>query len=206
VIALATARVAGDQVIRNIVLLLWFTHVGFVIALTSTIVTAVCLALAGAQTAGLLGALAGALSGAAGADVERRLLPNQGIRQSAMNVIVFSALGALIIGLLYGIVNLSAAAIVARTMPTGGDWLRIGFGAGASLGVLVGLLPGAACIQHFIMRGVLWASGAIPLRLVHFLDFATERRVLQRVGGRYRFIHVSLRDHLADAATAGQVS
>jgi len=45
---------------------------------------------------------------------------------------------------------------------------------------------------------VLWAGGAAPWRFIRFLHFATERRVLQQVGGRYRFIHVSLRDHLAE--------
>ena len=203
VIALVTARLAGIQPIRHVLLLLWFTQAGFVLALMYVAFGAMCVAVAGGSLAGILGALAGALSGATGADVERRLLPNQGIRQSAVNVIIFSALGA-VVGQLYGFLNLSAAASTARTLPTSGDWLRFGVGAGVNLGVLAGFLPGAACIQHFVLRIVLWGAGAFPLRFGRFLDFATERRVLQRVGGRYRFIHVLLRDHLADRSAGAE--
>jgi GTPase SAR1 family protein len=200
--ALVTARTTSDQPLRNVVIFVWFMQVAFVLALGIVIYGAVGLAVAGGFMAGLLGALAGTLSGATGADVERRLRPNQGIRQSALNVLVFSALGVLIVGLLYGPLNVSAAAVWARTLPTGGDLLRFGVGAGATMGILAGLLPGAACIQHFVLRFVLSASGTLPLRFVRFLQFATERRLLQRVGGRYRFIHVTLRDHLAAARPA----
>jgi hypothetical protein len=142
--------------------------------------------------------LSGALTGATGADVERRLVPNQGIWQSAVNVVVFAALGTLIIGVPYGLFNLSVAAFAVRTLPTPGDWLRLGVGAGLGFGVLAGFLPGAACIQHFVLRFVLWVSGTLPLRYVRFLNYGTRRRLLQRVGGRYRFIHVLLRDHLSE--------
>ena len=94
-------------------------------------------------------------------------------------------------------INLSAAALLTRTAPDPADWLRIGLGSGLVFGVMGGLLPGAACIQHFTLRFVLWCSGFIPWRYPRFLDHATERMLLQRVGGRYRFIHILLRDHLA---------
>jgi hypothetical protein len=150
----------------------------------------------------VLAALTGVLSGASGADVERRLVPNQGIRQSALNVLIFAALGILIVGVPYGVFNLSLGIAMARTLPGASDVLRLGIAAGVTLGLLAGLLPGAACIQHFVLRFVLWASGALPFRPVRFLNFATRRRLLQRVGGRYRFIHVVLRDHLAGARSA----
>lgn len=60
-----------------------------------------------------------------------------------------------------------------------------------------GLVPGAACIQHSILRFILWCRGVIPWHYARFLDYATERMFLQRVGGRYRFIHDLLRDRLA---------
>jgi hypothetical protein len=153
-----------------------------------------------AWTAGLLGALAGAVSGATGTDVERRLVPNQGIRQSLQNVPIFAALGLVIVGVPYGLLNLSAAAVVAGALPSAGDWLRLGIGAGAGFGLIAGLLPGAACVQHLVLRTVLWASGTLPFRYGAFLNFATQRRLLQRVGGRYRFIHILLRDHLGQPA------
>ena len=58
-------------------------------------------------------------------------------------------------------------------------------------------MPGAACIQHFTLRFVLWCYGMAPWRYVRFLNFATDQLLLQRVGGRYRFLHVLLRDHFA---------
>ena len=198
IVAVVTARVSGPAPIRDVLLLVWFTQAGFAMALLYLGFGALCAAIGGAPMAAVLGALAGVLSGATGADVERRLVPNQGIRQSAINVGIFAALGALIVGQLYGVLNLSAAAAATRTLPSAADWLRLGVGAGVNLGVLAGLLPGAACIQHFTLRFVLWAGGAAPWRFIRFLHFATERRVLQQVGGRYRFIHVSLRDHLAE--------
>jgi hypothetical protein len=64
-------------------------------------------------------------------------------------------------------------------------------------GFLGGLVPGAACIQHFTLRFVLASSGRAPWRYARFLNYATERMLLQRVGGRYRFILALLRDHFA---------
>ena len=152
--------------------------------------------------AAVLGALAGVLSGATGADVERRLVPNQGIRHSALNVLVFAALGTLVIGVPYGLLNLSIATLAVRKLPDAADWLRLCLGAGLQFGVLAGFIPGAACIQHFVLRFVLWASGSSPLKCERFLNFATRRRLLQRVGGRYRFIHVLLQEHLARTRSA----
>jgi hypothetical protein len=47
------------------------------------------------------------------------------------------------------------------------------------------------------LRFVLWCYGLAPWRYVRFLNYATDQLLLQRVGGRYRFLHVLLRDHFA---------
>ncbi|YAG09660.1 hypothetical protein NSTC731_06030 [Nostoc sp. DSM 114167] len=57
---------------------------------------------------------------------------------------------------------------------------------------------GLACIQHISLRLVLWRSGYIPWNYAQFLNRAAERRLIQQVGGRYRFIHRLLLDHFAD--------
>jgi hypothetical protein len=64
------------------------------------------------------------------------------------------------------------------------------------LGVLVcsSYLP---LIQHFSLRLVLWQSGVTPWNLARFLNYCVERRLLQRVGGRYRFLHRELPDYFA---------
>ena len=56
---------------------------------------------------------------------------------------------------------------------------------------------GLACIQHVSLRLVLFLSRAIPWDYARFLNYATERMFLQRVGCRYRFIHKLLQDHFA---------
>jgi hypothetical protein len=65
---------------------------------------------------------------------------------------------------------------------------------------------GFACIQHFALRVVLHFSFSlpndpetrcIPWNYAKFLDYASERKLIQRVGGRYRFIHRLLLTHFA---------
>ena len=65
--------------------------------------------------------------------------------------------------------------------------------------LLFGLLwgGGKACFQHVCLRFVLWQSGVAPWNLARFLNYCVERKLLQRVGGRYRFLHRELLDHFA---------
>jgi hypothetical protein len=65
--------------------------------------------------------------------------------------------------------------------------------------VLIGGLAkgGDACIQHFVLRLILYCNGYIPWNYARFLDYATDRLFLQRVGGGYRFMHDLLRLHFA---------
>ena len=53
-------------------------------------------------------------------------------------------------------------------------------------------------IKHFFVRLLLRCYGYIPWNYAHFLDHATERIFLQKVGGGYLFIHRLLRDHFAN--------
>src|SRR4029450_2792309 len=99
------------------------------------------------------------LSGVTGPDVERRAVPNQGIRQSAVNVAVFALWGLVIIGVPYGIFNLLVLVLVTRGVPEPADWWHFAFGSGLFFGLMAGLLPGAACVQHYVLRFVLWCSG-----------------------------------------------
>jgi hypothetical protein len=60
---------------------------------------------------------------------------------------------------------------------------------------------GLACVQHVCLRWVLWQRGIAPWNLAQFLDYCVERRLLQRVGGTYRFLHRELLDHFANRAS-----
>jgi hypothetical protein len=52
-------------------------------------------------------------------------------------------------------------------------------------------------IKHFSLRLVLYYAGCIPWNYARFLNHCTERLLLQRVGGRYRFIHKLVQEHFA---------
>jgi hypothetical protein len=56
---------------------------------------------------------------------------------------------------------------------------------------------GIACIQHFVLRWLLWREGAIPWNYPRFLDYAAEHILLQKVGGGYMFVHRFLLEYFA---------
>jgi hypothetical protein len=64
---------------------------------------------------------------------------------------------------------------------------------------------GIACVQHFCLRLVLWQSGTIPWNFARFLNYCVERRLLLRVGGRYRFLHRELLDYFAQLPPGTQI-
>jgi hypothetical protein len=81
--------------------------------------------------------------------------------------------------------------------------LRSGWQIGLAVGLLVTLLMGGlAWWRHWVLRFLLWRSGAIPWRYPAFLDEAAEHILLRKVGGGYRFIHDLFRDYLASLEPA----
>jgi DNA polymerase III delta prime subunit len=77
---------------------------------------------------------------------------------------------------------------------------------GAIPALAVGLYcGGAACVQHFVLRFLLWCTRSLPLNYPRFLDYATERILLRKVGGGYIFIHRSLLEYFADMETGKTV-
>jgi len=78
----------------------------------------------------------------------------------------------------------------------------VGLLGGLFYGLLGGLLYGGITyLRHHCLRYLLWRSGAMPWHYVRFLEEATERILLQRVGGGYRFIHPLFLDYFASLAT-----
>ena len=72
----------------------------------------------------------------------------------------------------------------------------IGFGV-ATAGVVWASSGGLAAVQHGVLRLRLWRAGCMPLRYARFLDYATDRLLLRRVGGEYLFIHRLLLEFFA---------
>ncbi|OAB57457.1 signal transduction protein [Phormidium willei BDU 130791] len=65
--------------------------------------------------------------------------------------------------------------------------------------------PMFACFQHFALRVILTLTGKTPWNYAKFLDYATERIFLQKIGGGYIFIHRMLLEHFASRDKLGQV-
>jgi hypothetical protein len=119
------------------------------------------------------------LQGLQGLQIEKKSLPNQAIWRSFHYAIILGALVSLFLGVMaYGL-HLSILLAV-------------------MIGTVFGLLAaGEACFKHLIIRLLLYYSGYIPWNYARFLDWATERIFLQKVGGGYIFIHRLLLEHFA---------
>ena len=52
---------------------------------------------------------------------------------------------------------------------------------------------------HFCLRLCFYIEKSIPLKYAHFLDAASEARILEKDGGQWRFRHQNLQEHLAQS-------
>ena len=59
---------------------------------------------------------------------------------------------------------------------------------------------GFVCIQHLCLRLILTCGSTLPWNYARFLNYCVERRLLQRIGGRYRFLHRELLEYFAHKA------
>jgi hypothetical protein len=150
------------------------------------------------------GLVVGLLGGLASGGTVERAVPNQGIHRSARLAVVFGLVAGLVFGLgsvlVHGLLNWlffgplpwQSARIVVVFV------LAHGLSAGPFFGLGTGLsYGGQACLSHLALRFVLWREGVMPLNYVGFLDYATERIFLRRVGGGYIFIHRLIQEHFA---------
>ena len=113
--------------------------------------------------------------------------PNQGIWESLKNTIVVIILATMIGSLI---------AWVALLIPLGIMNVRFSLWVGIGSGLMSGLFSGGLpCIQHGVLRLLLWRQNVIPWNYAKFLEYAHNIGLLQQVGGRYRFVHELLRGH-----------
>jgi hypothetical protein len=109
-------------------------------------------------------------------------MPNQGVRRSLKSAIVTGIIGAALFSLL----------LAGRLEPAAAVAYGLGFG------FVTGLLNGGhTCIQHGVLRILLWKCGRAPLNYIHFLDYASHLVLLRKVGGGYMFIHALFQDFFA---------
>lgn len=110
--------------------------------------------------------------------------PNQGIRQSAKDALLFATVAPLL-----------TAHLLGNTHPA--FWAASGLSFGLALG------GGEASIKHGILRFILACQGRVPWNYARFLDYAAERIFGQKVGGGYIFVHRLLLEHFAKGTPLG---
>lgn len=137
-------------------------------------------------------------------DKDKHIVPNQGIHRSARNSLVFG----LISGLYVSIVAVLAfgpllnCIIILIYKRINNAYSSVGLGWGIGIGIAVGVVValrngGLACLQHSLLRFLLWRDGLIPWNYPRFLDYAAKRKLLYKVGGGYIFMHRFLFDYFA---------
>jgi hypothetical protein len=128
------------------------------------------------------------LRGLTGSTIENKTVPNQGIWQSVKYSLVLALAFA---------VGLTIGSLIVSIPLFGGVMAGLSIGSAIS-GLLIGLvITGEAWIKHLILRLICYAKGYIPWNYARFLDYATDRIFLRKVGGGYIFIHRLLMEHFA---------
>jgi energy-coupling factor transporter ATP-binding protein EcfA2 len=136
----------------------------------------------------IFGLFLGLGSGLGSSEIKQHISPNQGIRSSVRNCIVIGLIGGLIFGLVLG---LTSKLLIPNEPITG-----IGVIGGVIFGIIFGLkYGGSASTQHFTLRQILYRKGRIPWDYAKFLDFASERLLMKKIGGGYVFFHRMLLEH-----------
>jgi DNA polymerase III delta prime subunit len=127
--------------------------------------------------------------------LENTIRPNEGIHHSLRTAALGSAY----------VVAFGAAGGVAIGMMAVGVDVRVFFAAyiGASFAVIIAvivalILGGRSAFQHYLLRLLLWRSGQFPLDITMFLDWTTQRVLLQRAGGGWWFVHRTLQERFAE--------
>jgi NACHT domain/CHAT domain len=160
---------------------------------------------------GLIGGLIrGLISGLGSSTIEQQTGQNQGIWSSWRNCLIVGLWLWLIVSLVnylvfepifsltFNLINSPKLTEIysLKFTPTSNliFGLTSGLIAGASSGLKYG---GAACIQHLSLRQMLCQNGRIPWNYAKFLDFASDRLLMKKIGGGYVFFHRMLLEHFA---------
>ena len=154
------------------------------------------LAFFGAATFGLV-------SGLRSKKIETRLIPNQGMWQSARNAVISgllsSAAGVLIVGMTLWLAGAISALFSTNRFEPDVNLLPAW---GVLLGVVGGMYNGGfAVVQHGSLRLSLALTKSFPWNIARFLDYCADRIFLRKVGGGYMFIHRLLLEYFASLET-----
>ena len=206
VVGFVTGSVLGLAVLLSLILVLMLIF-GSTVSAIETMVRATSAGIALGLVFGLVFNTARGMTFRDLQETPRQLVPNQGIWNSARNALLVCFVvgpclwlglrGVKALPLLLHEVSAPAALIdpYENTLDTlFGTILPINGVIG--LGLAIGLgLGGFACIQHAMLRLLLWRNQQIPWNYSQFLDYASGHLLLRKVGRGYIFIHRLLLDH-----------
>ncbi|NEP58540.1 MAG: NACHT domain-containing protein [Symploca sp. SIO2G7] len=138
----------------------------------------------------LIGTIVMFTGGLRGSGIQQINISNQGFWQSAKNALIFWVGFGLSVALLTGLIYDLG---LDRDLNMGHE-LSVGF-----LSAIIGgfICGGSAYFRHFILKLILYLEGYTPWDYTRFLDYATNRLFMQKVGGGYVFIHRMLLEHFA---------
>jgi hypothetical protein len=132
------------------------------------------------------------------------LVPNEGIRRSAKNGLLVGFPLGLLAGVFYALFASVLIQVVSEPykIPFFAEFLFAlleGLLYGLFSGFLMALVFGlGAFVQHYVLRFWLWRTHIFPWKAVSFLEDASGRILLRRVGGGYSFAHRLLLEYFAD--------
>jgi len=164
-------------------------------------------------------------------EIESKIHPNQGIWRSLKNTYLQISFLTVSMAVAGGIMNsilanftvfglLASSNLISNidlffaNVSFSSLWVEFlrGILLGGKSGFIIGVLwsmsgktnSGINCLKHISLRLVLFNKGYIPWNYARFLNDCTECLLLQRVGGRYRFIHKLMQDHFAAMPSQGK--
>jgi hypothetical protein len=134
-------------------------------------------------------------------EMSNRIVPNEGIYRSMKNALFISLAVWLSNGVLGLVLFLDAIIFFGVILRISEFLVFLIFWmiCWMILGMIPGMIFGGyACIQHAVLRFLLWQDGFAPLRYVRFLDHAAELLFLRKAGGGYIFVHRMIMEHFAE--------
>ena len=187
-------RVVGRNILKSISINLIGGAIGSVIAcLLGSLFFGVIGSLIGGLICGLIYGLICDLMTSLKADIQTSIEPNQGIKNVVKNTLIVMSIALISAVLLKLLLEHPLLKPVDSE-----DIPRLIISLFACLVCLSFREGGARDVcQHVALRIVLAANRYAPLRYDLLLNYCTERLLLQRIGGRYRFMHKTLQDYFA---------
>ena len=133
--------------------------------------------------------------------VTKTVAPNEGIWKTLANIIPLSIMG-FIIGFAFGFPMTTLPLLLSSVkIKQNLTDIVLSLSSQLSMSILLAImfatLAVGACIKHFVLRIILYRTGYIPWNYASFLNYASDRIFMRKVGGSYIFIHRMLQEHFA---------